>query len=184
MSIQIAGSLQVINRTGRNGDFTVGELSTEIGKFRIKNPVLDEFDAGSYDGLFLITRIFNVSNVTATGQVWVSLCADLDWDALRIMNQSETVESETLEATATIEEVTETLPEKHEPKTPTPSDDNLISDMNALQALLDSGADEIKLDNTLEDRAKFRELLNAIKATQAYRFEPNSQKWLRIETPE
>ncbi|MBQ9601659.1 MAG: DUF3275 family protein [Neisseriaceae bacterium] len=30
----------VIVRSGRNGDFTVGELSNEIGKFRIKNLVL------------------------------------------------------------------------------------------------------------------------------------------------
>ena len=180
MSINIAGSLQVIVRSGRNGDFTVGELSTEIGKFRIKNPVLDEFEAGSYEGVFLITRIFNITNVTTTGQVWVSLCADLDWEALKIMNQSETVESETLETVAMIEEVVETQPEPVSEQETT-HDDDLISDLDALQALLDANADEIKLDSTLTDRDLFRQLREAIKATEKYRFMANGQKWVRKE---
>ena len=180
MSINIAGSLQVIVRSGRNGDFTVGELSTEIGKFRIKNPVLDEFEAGSYEGVFLITRIFNITNVTTTGQVWVSLCADLDWEALKIMNQSETVESETLETVAMIEEVVETQPEPVSEQEST-HDDDLISDLDALQALLDANADEIKLDSTLTDRDLFRQLREAIKATEKYRFMANGQKWVRKE---
>ena len=181
MSINIAGSLQVIVRSGRNGDFTVGELSTEIGKFRIKNPVLDEFEAGSYEGVFLITRIFNITNVTTTGQVWVSLCADLDWEALKIMNQSETVESETLETVAMIEEVVETQPEPENSEQETTHDDDLISDLDALQALLDANADEIKLDSTLTDRDLFRQLREAIKATEKYRFMANGQKWVRKE---
>ena len=180
MSINIAGSLQVIVRSGRNGDFTVGELSTEIGKFRIKNPVLDEFEAGSYEGVFLITRIFNITNVTTTGQVWVSLCADLDWEALKIMNQSETVESETLETVAMIEEVVETQPEPVSEQETT-HDDDLISDLDALQALLEANADEIKLDSTLTDRDLFRQLREAIKATEKYRFMANGQKWVRKE---
>lgn len=180
MSINIAGSLQVIVRSGRNGDFTVGELSTEIGKFRIKNPVLDEFEAGSYEGVFLITRIFNITNVTTTGQVWVSLCADLDWEALKIMNQSEQVESETLETVAMIEEVVETQPEPVAQQETT-HDDDLISDPDALQALLDANADEIKLDSTLTDRDLFRKLRETIKATENYRFMANGQKWVRKE---
>ena len=188
MSIQVEGNLQIIRRSGKNGDFTVGELSTHIGKFRIKNSVLDEFEQGSYEGFFLITRVFNVTNTTPTGQVWVSLCADLDWEALRIYNQSEKVESETLETSATIAEITEEAPDEtptDEPATPIHSDDdNLISDATVLQQMLDDGVAEIKLDNTLEDRALFRSLLNAIKETGNYKFSPNGQKWILREQAE
>jgi hypothetical protein len=41
MSITIAGKLTVIERNGRNGTFTVSELITEIGTFKLKNRVLD-----------------------------------------------------------------------------------------------------------------------------------------------
>ena len=183
MSISIPGTLRVIQRTGRFGNFCVGMLDTEIGSFRIKNPVLDEFDEGSYEGVFLITKIQLAVNYT-DGSCHQDLAAQLDWEALRIMNQSEQVEeSETLETAAMIEKVVSETPTEPEPKTPTPSDDNLISDMKALQALLDSGADEIKLDNTLEDRSKFIELFNVIRDSKAYRFDPNGQKWVRIVTP-
>lgn len=188
MSIQVEGTLQIVKRTGKNGDFTVGELSTSIGKFRVKNKVLDEFEQGSNKGFFLITRVFNVTNTTATGQVWVSLCADLDWEALRIYNQSEEV-SETLEAKAMLEEVSETLPENpesaNEPTAnPAHSDDNLVSDLTVLEQMLEDGVAEIKLDSTLEDRAAFHALRNAVKETGKYRFDPNGQKWVLREQAE
>lgn len=181
MSISIPGTLRVIQRTGRFGNFCVGMLDTEIGNFRIKNSVLDEFDEGSYEGVFLITKIQLAVNYT-DGSCHQDLAAQLDWEALRIMNQKEQVEeSETLEAAAMIEKVTETLPEPVEPAVPHSNDDNdnLISDAEALQALLDANANEIKLDNTLEDRVFFRSLVDTIKATGNYKFSANGQKWVR-----
>ena len=89
------------------------------------------------------------------------------------------------EATATLEEVTETLPETPaEPSLTHSDDDNLISDATVLQQMLDDGVAEIKLDNTLEDRALFRSLLNAIKETGNYKFSPNGQKWILREQAE
>ena len=91
MSISIPGTLQVIRRTGKNGDFSVGELITDIGRFRVKHKVLDEFEQGSCKGVFVITEVFNVISTTKSGQIWGNLCADLDWDFLKVMAQTEPV---------------------------------------------------------------------------------------------
>ena len=88
MSFSLSGTLNVIERNGRNGPFTVAELNTDVGVFKIKHRVLEQFDQGAYSGVFIVTRIYNQSNFSK-GQIWVSLCADLDWDALQIMAQSE-----------------------------------------------------------------------------------------------
>ena len=78
MSFSLPGTLNVIERNGRNGPFTVAELNTDVGVFKIKHRVLEQFDQGAYSGVFIVTRIYNQSNFSK-GQIWVSLCADLDW---------------------------------------------------------------------------------------------------------
>ncbi len=45
-------------RGGRNGDFCVGELFTEIGEFRVFDQLLDQFDDGVYRGTAWVERIF------------------------------------------------------------------------------------------------------------------------------
>ena len=77
MSISIPGNLNVLERHGRNGAFMVAELQTEIGVFDVKHRVLEQFSEGSYDGVFIITRIFNQA-VTWKNGTWTKLCAELD----------------------------------------------------------------------------------------------------------
>ncbi|MFS4517849.1 DUF3275 family protein [Delftia tsuruhatensis] len=45
-------------RGGRNGDFCVGELFTDIGEFRVFDQLLDQFDDGVYRGTAWIERIY------------------------------------------------------------------------------------------------------------------------------
>ncbi|MFG0675379.1 DUF3275 family protein [Delftia sp. WSY_7] len=45
-------------RGGRNGDFCVGELFTDIGEFRVFDQLLDQFDDGVYKGTAWVERIF------------------------------------------------------------------------------------------------------------------------------
>lgn len=178
MSLSVAGSLTVIERSGKHGVFSVGELATEVGTFKIKNRVLEEFTEGSYSGVFLITRIFNQSNASQSGQVWVSLCADLDWAALKIMAQSDEAEvSEMLNISSMMDQVddseqpntTEAIPEQK-------LVDDLIGDLETLQQQIDAGCHSMKLDATLEDRDLFRLLRDTLKK-QGYRFDPASQSW-------
>lgn len=44
-------------RGGRNGFFCIGELFTDIGEFRVVDPLLDQFDDGDYQGTVWIERI-------------------------------------------------------------------------------------------------------------------------------
>lgn len=201
MSITIAGKLTVIERNGRNGTFTVGELITEIGTFKLKNRVLDQFPEGSYEGVFYITRIYNQSNFSK-GQVWVSLYADLDWEALQILaqNHQEIDVPASLEASAIIEADAESTtnnshvanPQVDLPLSPvssepthsieqsefTDSDDGLIDSMEKLQKSLENNATSIKIDASLDDRNLFRQLRESIKA-QGYQFQATTQSWIK-----
>ncbi len=56
--ITLPGQLAIKTIHGRNGDFNVGHLATSIGKFVVKNPELDQYREGKYDGDFLINEIY------------------------------------------------------------------------------------------------------------------------------
>lgn len=58
MSIPMDGKLRIKRLNGANGAFCVGDLETEIGEFRVKDAVLDQFDEGLYTGRFWIRQIF------------------------------------------------------------------------------------------------------------------------------
>lgn len=58
MSINIDGTLVVRHINGKNGGFAVGDLSTPIGKFKVKDAILDQYEEGEYRGTFLVTQIF------------------------------------------------------------------------------------------------------------------------------
>lgn len=58
MSISLPGKLRIKRINGSNGPFCVGDLETEIGDFRVKDAVLDQFDEGVYTGQFWIQQIF------------------------------------------------------------------------------------------------------------------------------
>lgn len=195
MSVAIAGKLTVIERNGRNGAFTVGELATEIGTFQLKHRVLDQFPEGSYDGVFYITQIESRSNY-AKNRIWVSLYAELDWDALQIMAQNHQVEDvpESLKISAMAEEeatvpppnlaqthlptpVPQTSPSN--PSEPTDDTDNgLIDSLEKLQVQLDDAAPQLRIDASLEDRNLFRELRERIKQN-GYRFHAQTQAWVK-----
>jgi len=55
--IKIPGRLTVRTIHGRNGPFTVGRLAASIGEFVIKDPQLDQFSEGVFEGEFLLLEI-------------------------------------------------------------------------------------------------------------------------------
>lgn len=74
MPISIRGTLRVKSVTGRNGRFSVGDLETEIGTFRIKDAVLDQYRDGIYTGTFWLSEVFN-SSYNANGRLVIELRA-------------------------------------------------------------------------------------------------------------
>ena len=63
--VQLPGTLTIKTITGRYGDFNVATLDSEIGKFAIRDAVLDEYNEGTYQGTFGLTRIYSGSYQTS-----------------------------------------------------------------------------------------------------------------------
>lgn len=190
MSISIPGTLNVVERSGRNGIFMVAELQTEIGSFDLKHRVLEQFSEGAYEGIFIITRIFNQA-VTWRNGTWTKLCADLDWEALRIMAQSDEVgTSDSLAMAQIMAEAEEDPKQEAAPAAVVPprqveaqADDAAVYDLDTLTVLIMDGVPRIRLDATLEDRRLFTELRNALK-NAGYRFDGKTQSWYFLKQPE
>ncbi|KPL57550.1 DUF3275 family protein, partial [Rossellomorea vietnamensis] len=62
--IKIPGRLTVRIIHGRNGPFNVGRLAASIGEFVIKDPQLDQFSEGVFEGEFLLLEIRPASYFT------------------------------------------------------------------------------------------------------------------------
>lgn len=191
MSFSIPATLNVIERTGRNGAFMVAELITDIGTFDLKHRVLEQFQEGNYQGVFIITRVYTQS-VTWKNGTWTKLCADLDWEALRIMAQSEEAIPSTgltvaqmVEEETTSAEVVTPAPVVQVQATPVQTalldmnDENLIADLASLQLKM-AHSEPVKLDATMEDRTLFRQLRDELKSN-GYRFNALDQSWVLVE---
>jgi len=75
--IKLEGKLKTKVIHGRNGDFTVGTLITNIGEFSVKDSMLDQYAEGEYDGEFMVSKIFP-SSYTWGGAVRVEIRAILE----------------------------------------------------------------------------------------------------------
>jgi len=74
--ITLPGQLSIRTIPGRNGDFNVGRLTTSIGEFVVKNPELDQYAEGKYEGDFIITEI-RPSTYNAAGRMVIEVRAHL-----------------------------------------------------------------------------------------------------------
>ncbi|HDR9188814.1 TPA: DUF3275 family protein [Burkholderia vietnamiensis] len=74
--ISLSGTLDVRTIKGSNGPFQVGELTTSVGEFKVKDKVLEQFEPGAYTGTFLIDKIYPHSYVWY-GKVTVEIRARL-----------------------------------------------------------------------------------------------------------
>lgn len=63
-------------RQGRFGDFCVADLSTDIGEFKVKDPILDQFEDGEYTGTVWVSEIF-LSQYMAWGKAVTEIRARL-----------------------------------------------------------------------------------------------------------
>jgi hypothetical protein len=61
--IRISGTLNVKSIKGSRGAFSVGELTSAVGNFKVKDQILDQFSEGSYEGEFLVAHIYPASYV-------------------------------------------------------------------------------------------------------------------------
>lgn len=196
MSITLTGVLSIKSISGARGAFSVGDLSTEIGNFRIKDALLDEFEPGQYHGRFVVGHIYP-SSYTWRGKVSVEIRAKLlevlldEPPACEPADQSSSFEHEPdpidevpqapcSEATASqlpsVDSPTPpaAAPEAGSAEGPASNGDALFDD--ALQAIIDAGG-PVKLDPTI-NREVFRKQRDALKALD-FRFDAAAQHWVK-----
>lgn len=177
MSICIDGTLTVKSVTGSRGSFSVGDLQTEVGGFRVKDAVLDEFEPGQYRGRFLVGAIYPTS-YTWRGKVFVEVRARIDQIMLDEATATPPGEPEHESEPDPIDERDSTIPAENpalESSEPPEQSDDALFDADLL-AMIECGG-PVKLDPAGIDRAVFRQQRDALKA-RGFRFVATSQHWV------
>jgi hypothetical protein len=192
--ITLHGTLTVRTIHGRNGDFNVGRLLTEIGEFSVKDPELDQYDEGRYKGTFGIELIYPTSYVAA-GRMVMEVRARIGLWGLDGMDGLQPEDATPIQDPDPIEETAPSsaaaTKEKSEPKNPhkepaasakpdeepePPQDGTADGKLAALFGELWPLGNEVKLDPTV-DRARFRQQRDHLKAS-GYKFRPLDQIWV------
>ena len=193
--IRVPGTLIVNRREGRNGSFSVGELITQIGEFKVKDTALDQFEPGEYKGDFVIKWIEPITN-TWRGRVFVENRATLqdiiiidaledDELARKKADAKNPPEQDPIEANSSqspsASKEAHTTPVSEEAAEPTQvgdADDNCNEERELLGELFDAFANKqmIKLDPSV-DREVFRKQRDLLRSRD-YRFNSTEQVWL------
>jgi len=187
--IKLRGTLSIRTINGRNGDFNIGRLTTEIGEFSVKDAELEQYDEGRYEGEFGVEQIYPTSYV-AGGRMVMEVRARIGlWsldgiDDLHPEDEAPIVEPDPVDelptpvATPAVEPSAPEAEDKQaEPSEdtsePKVSEDEIASLFGTLWPL----GDEVKLDPTV-DRTRFRAQKDHIKSID-YKFRPLDQVWVK-----
>ncbi|QNM95505.1 DUF3275 family protein [Chitinimonas koreensis] len=199
MPVTLPGRLTIIERSGRNGRFCVGNLVTELGEFVVKDSTLDQYGQGTYAGRFVIARIYP-KTYTFQNRLFIDIVATLDELVIDVDGVQEgkvetpppASEPDPIEDSAkstpspspapassksTIEQPTVPTAEIAADSTDTEVsiDARLITLFGAEQAKSVTDRHPIKLDPAV-DRALFRSQIQFLKDL-GYRWQPVDQTW-------
>ncbi len=174
--IKLRGTLSVRTINGRNGDFNVGRLATEIGEFAVKDPELEQYDEGRYEGEFGIDQIYPTSYV-AGGRMVMEVRARIGLWALDGIDDLHPEDEAPITEPDPVDEapipVTPPAPEADDEPAADTSEEALVALFGTLWPL----SDEVKLDPTV-DRPRFRTQKDHLKST-GYKFRPLDQVWVK-----
>lgn len=183
------GSLTVTRREGSRGSFSVGDLTTPVGEFKVKDTILDQFEPGTYRGTFVIAKIF-ASAFVWRGRVIAEIRASLadvlieeskEGDRTRETppKDPDPIDEKPSGAERTPEAPAPNVKAKPTPATPAEGQAAVADADVALfgqeLAALVAARDSVKLDPTV-DREAFRRQRDRLKAL-GYRFDAKSQSW-------
>lgn len=198
MTISFKGTMLVKKiRQGRNGPFCVADLLTEVGEFKAKDPLLDQFDEGEYRGTFWVSEFYLYQYVAfgrAVTEMRVRL-QDLQVDAKRDLQHDQAESSEpdpadeppvpTLQrrnaaqaakpAANKLKTAGSGSASKKKPTTSLTAEDHALFG-DEIFALLQARERTIKLDPTIGDRIRFRNQA-ARMGTLGYAFRAQTQTW-------
>jgi hypothetical protein len=193
--LHINGTLTVKKINGAKGAFSVGDLVTDVGTFKVKDALLDQFEEGRYQGEFAISSIY-LSSYIWRGKAMTDIRAnlvDVQLDEVGMAAPEPSFpQSSTQDEPDPIEEEEAARPQaarSAEPATDTTvvvvTPSGQVDVDPALAALVklfgaELGAkvwkrEGVKLDPTV-DRGLFREQRDKLKEL-GYRFDPRVQAW-------
>ena len=184
--ISLSGTLDVRTIKGSNGPFQVGELTTSVGEFKVKDKVLEQFEPGAYTGTFLIDKIYPHSYVWY-GKVTVEIrarLADVQLDNDEPFSETgrefastepDPVDEERTPVTTAATRADETPVSA---QTGGDSGELYLPDLFGIE-LADAivAGEPVKLDPTV-DRGIFRQQRDQLRAF-GYAFQASSQTWLK-----
>ncbi len=200
--LKLSGILAIRSIKGARGDFNVGRLVTEIGEFAVKDPLIEEYEEGRYEGEFGITGIFPSTYFT-NGRTVVEIRARLgsialkgieqltDEDALPVVEHDPieelpkpAVETPVVEVVATQLSATtegEAFPPADAPIPVMSIEEEIIfrneQEYRKLFGTLWPLQSKVKLDPTV-DRQAFRAQRDALKDL-GFKFQPLGQLWVK-----
>ncbi|MDD5394310.1 MAG: DUF3275 family protein [Thiothrix sp.] len=189
-TVIVSGTLMIRDIPKRaGGSFKVGKLSTHIGQFEVKDPELDQYDAGTYSGNFCIDKIYPAHYI-AGGKIVIEMRAVLSCFVLAGFD-TETGEVETLDVDPAETDVDEGKAATADPAPAdeAPATDNMqVMSVEEEQAFRleqmdkDTFGDlyplgvEVKLDPTV-GRTKLRAQCDRLKL-MGYKFQAARQTWV------
>jgi len=188
--LQVNGTLTVKKIHGAKGAFSVGDLVTEVGTFKIKDALLDQFEEGRYQGAFAISSIY-LSSYIWRGKSMTDIRANLvDVQLDEVGDVAPELappqdEPDPIEEDAVRSQATPAIEPSAEATVVVVTPAGQVDVDTALEALVklfgaELGAkvwkrEGIKLDPTV-DRGLFREQRDHLKEL-GYRFDAKAQAW-------
>ena len=188
--LQVNGTLIVKKIHGAKGAFSVGDLVTEVGTFKIKDALLDQFEEGRYQGAFAISSIY-LSSYIWRGKSMTDIRAnlvDVQLDEVGDVAPESAPpqdEPDPIEEEATRSQPASAIEPSAETTVVVVTPAGQVDVDPALEALVklfgaELGAkvwkrEGIKLDPTV-DRGLFREQRDYLKEL-GYRFDAKAQAW-------
>lgn len=202
--IKLSGTLAIRTIRGSRGNFNVGRLVTDIGEFAVKDPLIEEYDEGRYEGDFGIAQI-SPSHYITNGRLVVEVRARIVSIALANIDELEAADHAALVEPDPVDQDVRSEPGLVAADVLAAAPGSELVDIPDLEftpgpAAFEGGtdvataaaedrahrdlfgelwplADKVKLDPTV-DRARFRQQRDALKAL-GYQFQPIGQAWVK-----
>jgi hypothetical protein len=166
------GTLLVRKIFGKYGEFAIGSIQTPIGEFSVKQSELDEYEEGTYEGRFVISKIQTVSGGFGSNKLILESRATLD--TMHIDEIDEAPVEVITEADPITEDINVDF-EKVEASAKSNSKDDLQNLFNEQEIATIEQGEKIALDPT-SDRGILRQQQNYLKSND-WKFNMQEQAW-------
>jgi hypothetical protein len=190
MSVSVNGSVTIKKYRAKRGYFSVGDLTCDLGTFTLKCTALDQFNAGLYQGQFVISSI-TMQSRPWRGVMLTSIVAEVSDFNLTNVREEEGDSNESASESQVMldkEEALDQPPSQHEENNSNTSFEAMLKDVfsdgdELYQNYLNKQPIHFNFDGGLvgEKRVVFDKIKQILRET--YRFNPRDQHWYLAYEP-